>query len=506
MWLYAVPVLAGFLPAVGLAQVETIKPAIPTIEPGLELAVKWPWQVQPSDAAAWGLPVDLPAEAPEEIRPGMPVPPPKAVPAKAAPKGPPAQMIEHTVAKGDSLTKIAHANGVTIDQIRIFNDMKNDRIVIGQVVKVPGESDIAAMIAAAAAAEKEAAKSKPKGKEAGEAKKKPSPVKEEAPPVLIATKPHRALPPAAWGASSLVLIQAYLDRQGFTIGPIDGTAGPMYDAAYKAFEKAYPGQLHTPEGQPSAAMRSIGGPYVEYMLTAADMRWISPHGSAASAGGKTKGAKAAEPPPTFEELSHEPFMAYHSGWEFVAEKFHAAESFLRHINPGVKNPNTPGAIFLVPNVQPFEIEKAFDEPLQPAADASAPVSASVVGFNRLIIHKGENIVANMPLSAARPGLRGRKSWKILDVVPRPAMASTGDPAAPMTVPYRLHSGPNNPVGILWINLAKSGDPKVLPYGLHGTSIPGTMTKQESIGGFRMTNWDIARVVRLLPAGTDLKWE
>jgi hypothetical protein len=33
-----------------------------------------------------------------------------------------------------------------------------------------------------------------------------------------------------------------------------------------------------------------------------------------------------------------------------------------------------------------------------------------------------------------------------------------------------------------------------------------MTKQESIGGFRMTNWDIARAVRLLPAGTELKWE
>ena len=76
----------------------------------------------------------------------------------------------------------------------------------------------------------------------------------------------------------------------------------------------------------------------------------------------------------------------------------------------------------------------------------------------------------------------------------------------MTVPYRLSAGPNNPVGIAWINLAKSGDPKPLPYGLHGTSIPGTMTKQESIGGFRMTNWDIARAVRLLPAGTELKWE
>ena len=76
----------------------------------------------------------------------------------------------------------------------------------------------------------------------------------------------------------------------------------------------------------------------------------------------------------------------------------------------------------------------------------------------------------------------------------------------MTVPYRLSVGPNNPVGIVWINLAKSGDPKPLPYGLHGTSIPGTMMKQESIGGFRMTNWDIARAVRLLPPGTELKWE
>ena len=67
----------------------------------------------------------------------------------------------------------------------------------------------------------------------------------------------------------------------------------------------------------------------------------------------------------------------------------------------------------------------------------------------------------------------------------------------MTVPYRLAAGPNNPTGILWINLAKGSDPKALPYGLHGTSIPGAMTKQESIGGFRLTNWDIARAVRRL---------
>ncbi|MDI1312340.1 LysM peptidoglycan-binding domain-containing protein [Prosthecobacter sp.] len=485
-----------------MAQVETVKPATLVIEPGLEQAVKWPWKVEPSAAEAWGLSIEEPVVDPagNPSEPGMPKKEGGAVPvAKIVPKGPPPAMLEHVVVKGDSLTVIARAHGVTVDQLRIFNDLKNDRIVLGKVVKVPGADDIKAMIEIAVAAEKAAAKDAPKATP----KKAPAPLREVA-PVLIATKPHRALPPAAWGAASLVLIQSFLDRQGFTIGPIDGTAGPMYDAAYKAFEKAHPGELHTPEGQSSAAMKAIGGPYVEYVLSAADMRWISPHPGSA-AGGKVKG-KSMGPLPTLEELTHESFMAYRSGWEFVAERFHAAESFLRNINPGVKNGNVPGAVFLVPNVLPFEIENALAEPLQPAADPAAPISASMLGVSRLVIRRGDVVIASMPVSSARPGLRGRKIWKILDVVARPRLASMGDAAAPMTVPYRLAAGPNNPVGIVWINLAKSGDPQPLPYGLHGTSIPGTMMKQESVGGFRMTNWDIARAVRLLPVGTELKWE
>lgn len=504
-WAFRIfPLLACGFPCAALAQTETIKPAIPTIEPGLEQAVKWPWKAEPSDAAAWGIPVEVPAETSEvkPAAPGTPQTAAKSTPAaKVVPKGPPATMLEYVVVKGDSLTKIAHNHGVTVDQLRIFNEMKNDRIVIGQVVKVPGEKDIQVMVAAAAA--QEAAKEKTKEATKEKPKKAPAPSTETA-PVLIATKPHRALPPAAWGASQLVLIQAFLDRQGFTIGPIDGTAGPVYDAAYKAFEKAHPGQLHTPEGRPSAAMQAIGGPYVEYVLTAADMRWISPRSSSAPVA-KTKG-KAVEPPLTFEELTRETFMAYRSAWEFVAERFHSAESFLRHINPGLKNPNAPGAVFLVPNVQPFEIEKALAEPLQPAADAAAPINASIVGLNRLVIRRGDAVIATMPVSSARPGLRGRKTWKILTAIPRPKLTSTGDAAAPPASPLTLAAGPNNPAGIVWINLAKSGDPNPLPYGLHGTSIPGTMTKQESIGGFRMTNWDIARAVRLLPEGTELKWE
>ena len=70
----------------------------------------------------------------------------------------------------------------------------------------------------------------------------------------------------------------------------------------------------------------------------------------------------------------------------------------------------------------------------------------------------------------------------------------------------LAAGPNNPLGIVWINLAKSDSTDPLPYGLHGTSIPGRMNSQESIGGLRLANWDIIRAVRLLPPGTPLQWK
>jgi lipoprotein-anchoring transpeptidase ErfK/SrfK len=73
-------------------------------------------------------------------------------------------------------------------------------------------------------------------------------------------------------------------------------------------------------------------------------------------------------------------------------------------------------------------------------------------------------------------------------------------------PQFLPPGPNNPVGVFWINLAKAESPDPLPFGLHGTSIPDRMNVTESIGGFRLTNWDIARAVRLLPAGTSLRWQ
>jgi len=112
----------------------------------------------------------------------------------------------------------------------------------------------------------------------------------------------------------------------------------------------------------------------------------------------------------------------------------------------------------------------------------------------------------------------------MDAIPRPRMVTlrepkdppkpvssffTGENPAPpsevLSSEEYLPAGPNNPAGIIWINLAKSNPPEILPFGLHGTSIPQRMNTLSGIGGFRMPNWDIARAVRMLPAGTELLW-
>lgn len=46
-------------------------------------------------------------------------------------------MVEVTVKRGDALEKIARSNKTTVDAIKKANDLKNDRLKIGQVLKVP---------------------------------------------------------------------------------------------------------------------------------------------------------------------------------------------------------------------------------------------------------------------------------------------------------------------------------------------------------------------------------
>ena len=59
----------------------------------------------------------------------------------------------------------------------------------------------------------------------------------------------------------------------------------------------------------------------------------------------------------------------------------------------------------------------------------------------------------------------------------------------------LPPGPNNPVGVVWIDLSAEG------YGIHGTPDPDKISKSASHGCIRLTNWDALELAHSVGKGT-----
>jgi lipoprotein-anchoring transpeptidase ErfK/SrfK len=59
----------------------------------------------------------------------------------------------------------------------------------------------------------------------------------------------------------------------------------------------------------------------------------------------------------------------------------------------------------------------------------------------------------------------------------------------------LAPGPNNPVGLAWIDLSKDH------YGIHGTPEPGKIGHATSHGCIRLTNWDVLELAAMVRPGT-----
>ena len=482
--------------------VQAPRPAPVRIEPGLEEAVNWKWWVEPSDEKDWGL-----------QSPGIPRASPTAKPGTA--DAPTATAItrpdSYEVKRGDALSIIARKFGMTVVELKTVNGLTTDLIKVGQTLKIPTIEELEAM---APAPEEE-----------------PTVADEEADP----TESPAEKTPVYYNftrETKTVLLQSFLDRENFSTGPIDGYPGAMFDKAQALYLAAH-GDVDRAEPLIDKAVSAIGEPFTRYTLKPEDFRFIAPPKAL-----KGRGKAGVEPPPmSYEGLIAQSYLAYLTPWEFVAERFHCAEKLLRTLNDELEGIPQAGTEFKVPNVIPFEIEKAFETPLQPAADPAKAVTAAIVDLNRLEIFLEGKLVAVFPMSVARPGLRGRGSWVILDATPRPRLVTRAEPkegaepepvspspspspsesstpgtdnvprAKPVAATEQdLAAGPNNPLGIVWINLAKSDSTDPLPYGLHGTSIPGRMNSQESIGGLRLANWDIIRAVRMLPPGTPLQWK
>lgn len=72
-----------------------------------------------------------------ELAPETTSPKPEVPPVDLPGDNPPKKVVEVAVKKGDALEKIARANGTTVEAIMKINQLKSDKLKIGQVLQVP---------------------------------------------------------------------------------------------------------------------------------------------------------------------------------------------------------------------------------------------------------------------------------------------------------------------------------------------------------------------------------
>ncbi|NNG23461.1 L,D-transpeptidase family protein [Telluria aromaticivorans] len=182
-------------------------------------------------------------------------------------------------------------------------------------------------------------------------------------------------------------------------------------------------------------------------------------------------------------------LGYENVLEGLGEKFHAKPAMLERLNGG-KDLKSAGTQILVPNV--------IGKP--PLAKASKVV---VDGSSRVLqlFDAAGSLLAQYPVSTGSgndPLPIG--NWKIEGVHANPTYhynpklfwdAEPGDKKA------KIAPGPNNPVGVVWIDLSKPH------YGIHGTPVPGHVGKTESHGCIRLTNWSAAEVAGAVAAGLEV---
>jgi len=194
---------------------------------------------------------------------------------------------------------------------------------------------------------------------------------------------------------------------------------------------------------------------------------------------------------TWLAKSQQSALDYETELELVAETAHSNPLLIKKLNPGVNWTNiVAGTILQIPDVN-------YPEPADKAAFVVIHLSERFLEA----FDENTNLLAHFPCSiAARFDKRPVGELHVITIAANPNY--TVDPELfPESEELQaighkliLPPGPNNPVGVAWIGLDKTG------YGIHGTPVPELVGRTESHGCFRLANWDAEYLMKLAWVG------